>query len=315
MQERTFFMLQTLTIIAPLFLIVFMSAFLRYRFGVGATWEKALNEFALKIGLPVLIFSTLAKIRFSFREESLLLIGNSLFLVGLFGLAILMKKVFRIERKMFLSLFICFVFSNIAYLGIPVITQLFGAEAMVSTSLVVAVYLFWVFTVGVGYLEYASGKGGRHMVRDILKNLVRNPLILAVLGGLAAGSLRIPFPGIVLQAMDMINASVTPLVLVVLGLFMGASKGGKLSDWIPALWFSLFTLIVSPLLLYGSVIVLGASIDYFSISILEAAMPLALTPFAFADMYDLHKAFIARSIVASTLLSVLTLPVWIAFLF
>jgi predicted permease len=43
-------------------------------------------------------------------------------------------------------------------------------------------------------------------------------------------------------------------------------------------------------------------------------MPLAITPFALARQYDLDQEFIARSIVMSTVLSLISLPFWISLL-
>jgi hypothetical protein len=43
-------------------------------------------------------------------------------------------------------------------------------------------------------------------------------------------------------------------------------------------------------------------------------MPLAITPFALADKFDLDKKFIARAIVLSTILSIITIPLWISIL-
>ena len=105
-------MIQILTIIAPLFLIIFVSALLQKFKNVGDKWGKVLNEFALKVGLPVLIFTALAKTSFSFKAESSLIIVNSLFLLLSFVLAVFIGKILRLKKKMFLTLFICFIFSN-----------------------------------------------------------------------------------------------------------------------------------------------------------------------------------------------------------
>jgi predicted permease len=63
-------MTQVLTVIAPLFLIIFASALLQKFQNLGDDWSKVLNDFALKIGFPVLIFSSLAKAPFSFSDQA-----------------------------------------------------------------------------------------------------------------------------------------------------------------------------------------------------------------------------------------------------
>lgn len=307
-------MIQILTIIAPLFLIIFASALLQKFKNIGDEWSKVLNEFALKIGLPVLIFSALTKTSFSFSAEASLIIANSLFLLLSFVLAVIVGKILRLNKQMFLTLFICFVFGNVAYLGIPVLTEISGAQILPTVSLIIAIYLFWLFTIGIGYLDYSLNKNKRDVAKNMFKNFTKNPLLLSVIFGLLVGSLHITIPSIVLKSLDMISASVTPTVLVVIGLFIGTSKIGKVSEWIPVLFFSLFTLALFPAGFYFSAKFFGFAPSQFSSSIIEAAMPLAITPFALADKYNLHKTFIARSIVLSTILSVISLPFWISYI-
>lgn len=304
-------MIQVFTVIAPLFLIIFASALLqRYR-NMGEDWAHVLNEFALKIGLPVLIFSALARTNTSFSAGALLIVSNSLFILFCFLLAYLAGKVLRLSAKMRRTLFMCSAFFNTAYLGIPVLVQTQGEEILPAASLIVAVYLFWIFSVGTGYLDYTGQKTKKSVFLNIAKDLLKNPLLISVILGLIVGGLRIPLPSVIVKSLDMITASVTPTVLIVIGLFIGKSKIGKLSEWTPVLLFSLATLILLPAIFYFGVKVLGLYTTAFSVSILQAAMPLAITPFALADKYHLDQKFIARSIVLSTILSVVTLPFWL----
>lgn len=307
-------MLQILIVIAPLFLIIFATALLQKFKNIGDDWSVVLNQFALKIGLPVLIFSALSKAPFSFLEQSQLIISNSLFVLASFSLAFIIGKLFRLGKQMFATLFICFVFGNIAYLGIPVLTQISGNQIIPTATLIVAIYLFWMFTIGVGYLDYSITKNKRDVITNVIKNLFTNPLLISVILGIIIGSLQITLPSILLKSLDMITASVTPIVLIVIGLFIGKSKFGKLSDWFPVLLFSILTLMILPAIFYFGAKLFGFPPSHFSSSIIQAAMPLAITPFALADKYKLNKDFIARSIVLSTILSVISLPFWISIL-
>lgn len=307
-------MIHVLTVIAPLFLIIFASALLRKFGNVGSEWSKALNEFALKVGLPALVFSSLLKASFSIKLEASLIVVNSLFILFSFFLIVVIRKVFRIEKKMFLTLFICFVFHNIAYLGIPFLTSVFGDRIVPQASLITAIYLFWVFTIGVGVLDYYSNENKQDVIKDVFKNLVRNPLLIAVALSLFIVAFNIPIPAIVLKSLDMVSSSVTPIVLVVIGLFLGGSEIGKMSQWWPALLFSLLILWVAPSIFYFALKLFGFNPLNFSASIIEAATPLAITPFALSGKYGLDRDFIARSIILSTVLSVVSLSFWVSFL-
>lgn len=307
-------MTQILTVIAPLFVVIFASALLQKFKNIGDDWSKVLNDFALKIGFPVLIFSALSKAPFSFSEQAQLIIANSLFILVSFLAAIIIGKILRLGKQMFRTLFICFVFGNVAYLGIPILTQISGEKILPTASLIVAIYLFWLFTVGIGYLDYTIDKNKRTVAKNIIKNLFKNPLLLSVILGIIIGSLKITLPTILLKSLDMITASVTPTVLIVIGLFIGKSKIGKLTEWLPILLFSILTLAILPAVFYFGAKFFGFIPNQFSSSIIQAAMPLAITPFALADKYALNKDFIARSIVLSTILAVVSLPFWISIL-
>jgi len=303
-------MIEILLIIAPLFLIIFGTAIFQKIKTVPESWESVLNAFALNIGLPALIFLALASTHLTFSEELPLLLTNSALILSSFVLTFVICRIFQLKPKTLRTIFICLGFSNVAYLGIPVLTQTQGESVLPTASLIVAVYVFWIFTVGLGLLNYTQLKNKRGIVTKVFKSLIKNPLLIAVVLGLLASGLRLEIPGIIEKAISMLAASVTPIVLVVIGLFIGKSKFGNIKKWIPILIFSAFTLIAFPGALYLATHYFNLTGEIFKISIIDAAIPLAITPFALADQFKLDKNFIARSIVLSTILSVITIPFW-----
>ena len=305
-------MLHILIIITPLFLIIFASALFQRARNLGEEWISVLNEYALKIGLPILIFSSLSKARFSFAEQAPLLLANSLLLIGTFFVFAAVLKPFKMPEKKYKTILICLMFSNVAYLGIPVLSQLYGETILPTTSLIIAVHVFWFFTLGIGYLDFLRHSSSESIFKDIAMGLVKNPLLISVALGILVAATRIVVPDVLMIATDMVSASVTPTVLIVVGLFIGRSTIGSFRAWIPVFVFSLATLTVIPGLFYLSIRLADANAYWVAPSLIESAMPLAITPFALADTYELDKEFIARSIVLSTIVAVLTLPFWIS---
>jgi len=302
-------MLEILIVIAPLFLIILLGAFLEHLKIADEKWSSVLNNYALKIGFPALIFAALTKTNLNLSEQTGLIVANSLFLLGSFLLAYLIGQILRLNPRNMRTLFITLAFGNVAYLGIPALVQISGEAILPIASLIVAVYLFWMFTVGIGFLDYWQA-GKKQVLKKMVLNLTKNPLLIAVVLGLLVAGLQISIPGMINKSITMIAASVTPVVLMVIGLFIGRSKFKDLNKWIPVFFFSISTLIILPALFYYGVQWAGYSTTQFSASIIQAAMPLAITPFALADIYKLNKGFIARSIVLSTILSVVTIPFW-----
>ena len=303
---------QILNVIAPLFLIIFAGAVVQRWRLAGDHWQTVLNEFALRIGFPVLIFTSLTKTPFSPGEHALLIAVNSLFILALFLSAYAVSKILRLSPRIMRTVFIGLVFGNVAYLGIPILAQVAGEKILPTASLIVAVYLFWNFTVGIAFLDMTRTENKKNVLKDVAQNLLKNPLLIAVILGMIVAGLNIRLPQMITTALGMITASVTPTVLIVIGLFIGQSRFGKWSDWLPVFIFSMIVLIAKPALFYFGIKVLNGSHEQFFSSIVEAAMPLAITPFALADTFDMDKEFIARGIVLSTILSIVTLPFWIA---
>ena len=255
-------MLRILVIITPLFLIIFASAWYQRARNLGVEWITVLNEYALKIGLPVLIFSSLSKMRFSFMEQVPLLLANSLLLIGTFIVVLAVAKILRVPEQKFKTILICLMFHNVAYLGIPVLTQLYGDAILPAASLIIAVHIFWFFTLGIGYLDFLRHSSSESIFKDIALSLVKNPLLISVALGILVATMGIVVPGVLITAIDMVSASVTPTVLIVVGLFIGRSTIGSVRAWVPVLVFSIATLIVTPALFYLSIQFIGAAADW-----------------------------------------------------
>jgi predicted permease len=301
-------------VIAPLFLIIFSAAFLRRVNFITEDWSIHLNQYALKIGLPALVFTSLATMPIAFTDELSLIIENALFIIFILILSYGIGKIFKLSTQMRNTIIICLMFSNVAYLGIPVLTQVYDTEILPQLSIIVAVYLLGLFGLGVAYLETSRRTSSQSVARTIFTLLCTNPLLIAVFAGLICSALHLQVPHVILTALQLITGSVTPIVLIVIGIFIGQSAFGTLREWYAVSLFACTTLIVLPAIFYFGIMTLGLIPAQHFLSILEAAMPLGVTPFALADKYDLDKNFIARSIVLSTALSIITLSVWITFL-
>ncbi len=149
-------MLEILIVIAPLFLIILLGAFLEHLKIADERWSNVLNNYALKIGIPALIFASLTQSSFVISDHLDLISANSIFLVASFILAYIIGKALKLNAKNLRTLFITLAFGNVAYLGIPVLLQISGESILPAVSLIVAVYIFWMFTVGIGFLDYSN---------------------------------------------------------------------------------------------------------------------------------------------------------------
>lgn len=306
-------MTEVLFVIAPLFVIIFAVAFLRRRGWIAEDWSVSFNHFALNIGLPAVVFLALAETPIAWRQEAAVVGGNALMICSVMVLSYWVARMLRLSARMRDTLIVCVMFSNVTYLGVPILTRVYGPDVLAQISIIVVVYLFGLFGVGLGFLTILHSRGrDLASLRAVARSLLLSPLLLAVVAGIAVNVTDIGIPGIITEVLRMIAAAVTPIVLIIIGVFIGQTRCGSVKEWGGVFLFTLVSLVGLPLIFLLGSMMLSASHGAHHLSILESAMPLGITPFALADKYNLDKTFIARAIVMGTAGAVVTLPMWIA---
>lgn len=297
--------------IGPLFLVIFVGMVVSRNKSVNDQWLEILNNYALWIGFPALILVALSRLQWDMNLYGSLMAWNSARIVVSMLLVFPVCALLKLKNSTRRTLFLAVSYGNVAYLGIPVLRSALGDQILPEATMISAVYVFWLFTLGIFFVEY-FGDHKVHM-RELLVRLITNPLLIAVFIGLFIAVNHLQLPRIVMSGLDIFANSVTAVVLFSLGLFMGKQPVGKLRDWLPVLVFSLTILFVLPFLFY---LITKPFVD-LSISrawILETAMPMGLTAYALCLKYKLNTGFASRAVVLSTLLALLSLPFWLVFL-
>ncbi|MCE1200008.1 MAG: AEC family transporter [Marinilabiliales bacterium] len=298
--------------ILPLFLVILAGVVMIKLKGATPDWADVLNKYALKIGFPALIFSAMLKMNFSLSENAGLLLSNSIYLIVCMLLAFPVGAILKLKTTTRQSLVLLFGFGNITYLGIPVLVSSFGAKAMDQAVILSSIYLFWMFSLALILIEVAGG--GKLHFRTMLVKLVTNPLMIAVFLGTAGSLLKITLPAVVMKSLEIISNSVTAVVLLSLGIFMGSQRLGRLKEWYPVLVMSLIITVLLPALFFLAVRHLPMDALSLKCSVLDAAMPSGLTAYALSHQYRLNTQLAGRLVVLSTLMAILILPAWIAWL-
>lgn len=294
--------------ILPLFLAILVGLLFSRSKSFKKEWIDVLNDYALWIGFPALIMVALFKLNVPLVTYINLVGWNSAYIVCSMLLAFPVARLFKLNSDTMRTLVLAFSFGNVSYLGIPVLLNTYGDDVLAESTMISAVYLFWLFTLGITLVEVFGGENVKPVT--IVKNLVRNPLLIAVVVGLLVSVLKIRVSAVIIESLDLFAVSVTAVVLFSLGLFLGSHPMGKLREWLPVLAFSVAILLVLPLVFYSVVKLTGNTFNYRS-TVLEAAMPMGLTPYVLSVKYRLNASFAAKVVVLSTVLSVFTLPLWI----
>jgi predicted permease len=298
--------------VLPLFLVILTGLLFSLARMTSMHWVDILNKYALWIGFPALVVASLMHLDTEIKSFLPLILINSGYIVASMFLAFPVARIFRLSEKLKRSLFLILPFGNVAYLGIPVLGNAYGEEILPVAAILAAIYVFWLLTLGIVLVEVHSKE--TFSTQKLLLSLIKNPLLISVFVGLALVSFNISLPHFAEQTINLFAQSVTAVVLFSLGIFLGMQKTGNPSEWIQVSLICATTMVIFPALFYLLLHFSPMPSGELKASVLDAAMPLGLTPYALSVQYNLEIKLFARTVVLGTILSVIILPSWIVLL-
>ncbi len=205
------------------------------------------------------------------------------------------------------------VIGNVGFLGIPMLALLLGPQAVGPVLMVLAVDLVVFSTVLTLIITgLRGGTVGLAMLGGLVMGLLRNPMIVSVVLGLAWGATGWALPVTVNEFMTTLGAAATPCALFAIG----ASLAGKNPDRAGvAVWLSFAKLVLHPAAVAVAALWLFDVEPYAAgVMIAAAALPVAGNVFILAQHYGVAPQRVSTSILISTAVSVLTVTAVIALL-
>ena len=192
------------------------------------------------------------------------------------------------------------VYSNSSFMGLPLLAGILGESALLYGVISMLIFTLFQWTHG------AVTIGGKCSV----KRMLLNPGMISMAIGLLlfAFGLRLPAP--VFKAMDFMTDMNSPLAMVVIGAQMaradvrGVFRNSKL--YLAAA----VKLIVVPAVVCVAILPLKLEPVSYCACVVLAACPTAGTTSIFAQMFRRDVETAAHMVTLSTLLSVITLPVF-----
>lgn len=195
------------------------------------------------------------------------------------------------------------IYSNAAYMGFPLISVLFGSEGLLYASVFVTIFNILLWTQGVLMLQ-----GTRLNLRQTIRTILTTPVLLAVAAGLVLYLTQIPVPELIRSPLEMIGNMNTPLSMFITGMMIAESDlKGLLSrkDLMPAV---LIRLVLIPVVCFVLYRLWGLRGMAAQVVLLLEACPCAAITSVFAIRFGGDEELAAGTVVASTLLSIITLP-------
>lgn len=309
-------MLEIINVLLPIFALMGLGFLAVKRSFFPASGVNGLILFVNNFATPCLLFYSISTqgIGHAFRLD----IIGSFYLAALFCFVTgiyLAKPLFGIAGRNRIVTGFTGTFTNTVLVGLPIITRAYGPTALPVTFSIIGVHAAILLTIGMLTMELSSREGAsfdRALLRA-LRRVVSNPLIWGIAAGMTGALLDLHFAEPAAAFFTMMSSAVVPVSLFGIG---GALAGFRLTEsWQPALVATLIKLILHPVLVYlALVVMLQVPLEIARYAVLLSAMPAGVNVFVFASRYKMGTDVAANAILIGTVLSVLTLPVWLLIL-
>jgi malonate transporter and related proteins len=228
--------------------------------------------------------------------------------VALFALTALVGfRLFEIGRAEAAVQGLAAVLANTGYMGIPLVSAVFGREAAV--PVVVGLTLDGVLMIPLGIMIIESSKGrAEGPARTALSTfsaLSRNPLILSIFAGLAVSTAGLAPPTPLANFLDLLGGTAGPCALFALG----ATLAGRTvaSGTAEVSYMTFMKLVLHPAALFFTTTVIF-TVDplWATAALLGAALPIAANVFIVARQYDVYVTRTSSAILVSTAVSMIS---------
>ena len=290
-----------------LFAMMLIGAWMKKRDIISTEGKRCLTELCVNVVIPCNIFKSCL---ISLDMEILRTCG--VLLVSAFVMqcvCLLLNKFlfnrFQPQQKKVLQY--CTIVPMSGFLGNPIAEGIYDCIGVLYTSIYLIPMRIVMWSVGTTYFVADETVDQR----KVLKNVATHPCLVAIYLGLFCMVTQFPLPGIVTETVRYVGNCNSALTMFIVGTILADVKLSTIVNKNTAL-FSIFRLLLLPLLAFGVGTALGLEHAALGVSVLMTGMPAGATAAIFAERYHSDAPFATRCVVASTLFSMLTLPMWCA---
>jgi len=293
-----------------LFVLILLGFYLRKRSLLDGDITRGFIQLLLHYTLPAMIVVSMQQsITEDLLRESLEMFGISLLSYGLFGiLAWVFTLLIRAPKDEAGVYRFVFVFSNVGFMGYPVIGAVLGDTGVFYAAIFNIPFHFLAFSLGVFLLT--KGKGEEKI---FTWKLLFSPPMIATLLGFLFFLTGIQLPSFIAKPLDLLGSLTTPLSMITIGSLLAVLPLRHLASDRRLFTATAVRLILIPLILWG---VLRLRYDGFLlfVPVLVASMPAAANAPILSEKYGGKGTLASQLVFVSTLFSLISIPLWSYFL-
>ncbi|MFP4377527.1 MAG: AEC family transporter [Spirochaetales bacterium] len=299
-------LLTTISNVLPLFALIFLGVILRRSSMINEEFVSTSSNLVFRIALPVMVFRRLSQVGTVPPE---LFAGIGLFAaVTLLVVVLLWVLLRRLPGPQSAATLQGAFRSNIAIVGLAVIEIAYSADALAYGAVVLAAIMPLYNLLAVVVLNHGARDTDEAPLLRVGKGLVRNPLMWAVLVGLAFALLNWSVPDTAERTLEYVSRLTLPLALIGIGASLDfSSMMHRRGLWTFA---TLVKLVAVPGLVLVGGLVIHMEAEALRVLVVTAACPTAVASFPMARALGADSRLAGEIVSATTLSSIVTLTLW-----
>ena len=297
-------------VVFPIFLIMMLGVILKRKNMVDEKSLNVMNSLIFRLFMPTLLFFNIYNTgdlsTLSFDNLKLLAYAFISILIVLFLAWLIYMPNVKDRKK--LSVLIQGVYrGNFVLFGLAIADSLYGKESLGTVSLLTAIVIPTFNVIAVILLEYYSGNEVNKI--KLIKQVFKNPLIIATLTAIVFLVLKINIPKPIYKAIGDISKIATPLAFLVLG--AGLKFGNILKNLKYLISVNILRLIGNPLITVG----LGKLLGFQGIELVAllsmSACPTAVASYTMAKEMNADGDLAGEIVATTSMLSIFTIFCWV----
>ena len=299
---------EILTSLVMIFLLMVPGVVFRKKDVISIEQSDGISAFAVNITWPCMVIDAM-QMEFSIgvlRDSGYAMGIAMIMFVMIAVVTLIISKLLRLsERKRYITAFML-LFGNTGFIGIPVIKALYGGEAVFFAAIIEMVNDILIFTVGIVLIQMSAGAKLRMEPKRML-----SPGLIGVMIGLVLFVMNIRLPEVIGGAVEMVGNATTPLTMFLIGYQLGGLSLKEILSDRDVYAISFVKLLIVPVMtLVFLRLVAGEFSLLEKVLILSFAMPAASVSAIFSQQYRGEVALATKTVLLSTLFSVVTIPVF-----
>lgn len=298
-----------LTQMIELSLLIALGFFL-YRIDIlNLEFNQRLTRMILNVTIPALMLSSVLEQyeRLDNRQlASIFAVGFGLYFVFPI-LAFIIVKLLRLPKQDQGLYAFMMSYGNVGFMGFPIMDALYGSTAVFYAAIINALFNLSTFTVGLWMMHYGTGEKAPFDPKSLL-----TPGVLGSVCAIALYFANVHFPAVITETFATVGGLTSPLAMIMIGATLGRMQVRDMfGDW-HVYPFTIIKQFVLPIIAWYLLAYLIHDDFVLAITYVLFLMPVANISVLFATNYGGDEVLAARVVLITTMVSIISVPLFIA---